>query len=339
MRDASDATSSARDRERLAWARGALACPTLVLERASFDAGFRSYWRVRGADAQAIVMDAPPATDDVRPWLAMGRVLAGAGLHVPAVLAEDVARGFLLIEDLGTRGYIDVLDAGNADALFADAIAALVVLQRIPPPPALGRYDRAFFERELGIFEEWFLHRHLGVTLDAREREAWKAIGDILIASNLAQPQVLTHRDWMPRNLMHCAPNPGVLDFQDAVVGPIAYDPASLFRDAFVSWPQARVEGWLRRYHEAAAAAGLPVPPWPRFARDADLAGAQRHLKILGIFARLHHRDGKPKYLVDAPRFLRYLLDAIARHPELAPLGALLDTRVLPRIAAADAAA
>ena len=186
--------------------------------------------------------------------------------------------------------------------------------------------------RELRLFDEWFLGRHLGVTLDCEDLEAIDLVYRRLIDAALAQPQVLVHRDFMPRNLMPAADGPAVLDFQDAVRGPIAYDALSLFKDAFLSWPEARVDGWLDRYHARAAAAGLPVPPLARFRRDADWIGVQRHLKVMGIFARLHHRDGKPKYLADAPRFLAHLDGVLPKYPELAPLAALLDRHVRPAL-------
>ncbi|MFC4727836.1 aminoglycoside phosphotransferase family protein [Coralloluteibacterium thermophilus] len=329
---------TARADARLAWTRGVLADPSAILERASTDAGFRSYWRVHSGGTSWIVMDAPPALEDVAPWLAVAQLLRDGGVHVPQVHARDTGQGFLLLGDMGRRTYLDVLDADNADVLFDDAIAALIALQSIAPPATLPRYDRALLERELALFPDWFLARHLGVSMTAAQRDAWDALRAVLVDAALAQPQVLVHRDYMPRNLMHCEPNPGVLDFQDAVVGPIAYDPVCLFRDAFLSWPVARVDAWLARYHGLAHAAGLPVPSLERFREDADLTGAQRHLKVLGIFARLHHRDGKPKYLADAPRFLRYLLEAAARRPALAPLAPLLDELVLPRLAPAPAA-
>lgn len=321
-----------RAEARLAWTRRHLGDPSATLARASVDAGFRSYWRTRSGGGSWVVMDAPPDREDVRPWLAIAARLRDGGLHVPAVRAQDAELGFLLLEDMGPRTYLDVLDPGNADALFQDATAALVRLQAIPPE-GLPRYDRALLRRELALFPDWFLDRHLGVGLDPALRAQWDASCDLLVEAALAQPQVTVHRDFMPRNLMPRTPGPGVLDFQDAVAGPVAYDPASLFRDAFLSWPEARVDAWLRRYHAAAGAAGIAVPDVEGFLRDADLVGAQRHLKILGIFARLAHRDGKPKYVADAPRFLRYLLDAGARRPELAPVAGLIRTLVLPRLA------
>ena len=323
----------ARASERLSWAREALADPVLGLVRASTDAGFRSYWRTPGHQPSRIVMDSPPDKEDVRPWLRIRALLEAGGVRVPQVLAQDPARGFLLLEDLGADTYLQVIDDANADDLFDAAIAQLLKLQAIVPPADLPAYDEALLARELRLFDEWFLGRHLGMALDCGDMEALDLVYRRLIDSALAQPQVLVHRDFMPRNLMPVAGGPAVLDFQDAVRGPIAYDPLSLFKDAFLSWPQPRVDAWLDRYHARALDAGLPLPPLPRFRRDADWIGVQRHLKVIGIFARLHHRDGKPKYLADVPRFFAYLEGVLPRYPELAPLGALIERKAKPAMA------
>jgi aminoglycoside/choline kinase family phosphotransferase len=329
----------ARASERLSWAREALADPVLGLVRASTDAGFRSYWRTPGHQPSRIVMDSPPDKEDVRPWLRIRALLEAGGVRVPQVLAQDPARGFLLLEDLGADTYLQVIDDANADDLFDAAIAQLLKLQAIVPPADLPAYDEALLARELRLFDEWFLGRHLGMALDCGDMEALDLVYRRLIDSALAQPQVLVHRDFMPRNLMPVAGGPAVLDFQDAVRGPIAYDPLSLFKDAFLSWPQPRVDGWLDRYHARALDAGLPVPPLPRFRRDADWIGVQRHLKVIGIFARLDHRDGKPKYLADVPRFFAYLEGVLPRYPQLAPLHALIERRVKPAMATGTARA
>ena len=318
---------------RLAWARQATGVPTLQLERASMDAGFRSYWRGTVEGGTCIVMDSPPDKEDVRPWLRIRDLLEAGGVRVPRVRAGDEDAGFLLLEDLGRDTYLHVIDAGNADALFDDAVTQLLRLQAVAPPAGMPAYDEALLARELSLFDEWFLQRHLGHALDCDALESLQLVYRRLIDAVLAQPQVLVHRDFMPRNLMPAPDGPAVLDFQDAVRGPIAYDVLSLFKDAFLSWPEARVEAWIARYHARAVEAGLPVPPLERFHRDADWIGVQRHLKVMGIFARLHHRDGKPKYLADAPRFLAYLDAVVPRYPELAPLGALLDRYVRPALA------
>ena len=320
----------ARAQARNAWTRATLGDPDAVPVRASMDAGFRSYWRVPVAGATRIVMDSPPELEDVRPWLRMRDLLDAGGVRVPGVLARDVEAGFLLLEDLGTRTYLDVIDAGNADALFAAAITQLLALQAIAPPPDLPRYDEEMLLRELRLFDEWFCGRHLGLTLACGELEALDATHRVLIDAALSQAQVLVHRDFMPRNLMPAVDGPAVLDFQDAVAGPIAYDVLSLFKDAFLGWPQARIDGWIEGYHARALDAGLPVPALARFRRDVDLIGVQRHLKVIGIFARLCHRDGKPKYLADVPRFIGYLDAVLPRHPQLAGLERFIETRVKP---------
>lgn len=295
------------------------------LTPASSDASFRRYFRWEDGARSLIVMDAPPPQEDCRPFVKVASLLAGAGVHVPEILAADLDRGYLLLPDLGRQTYLEVIDEGNADALFEDALKALVAFQRLPVEGLLPAYDEALLRRELQLFPDWYLARHLGVTLMGEALVAWERTCELLVASALAQPRVLVHRDYMPRNLMLSSPNPGVLDFQDAVFGPVTYDVTCLFKDAFLSWPEARVEAWLRRYWQLAQEAGISLPAsFAEFQRASDLMGAQRHLKVIGIFARICHRDGKPKYLGDVPRFFAYLDTVIARRPELAPLGELL---------------
>ncbi|MCO5054704.1 phosphotransferase [Thermomonas sp.] len=325
----------ARAMQRLAWARAALNAPGAELERASTDAGFRSYWRTIGPGPSRIVMDSPPDKEDVRPWLRLRDLLEGGGVRVPQVLASDVEAGFLLLEDLGRDTYLQVIDADNADALFDAALEQLLKIQHIATPAELPAYDAPMLMRELRLFDEWFCERHLGLALSDAERGVLAEAHRFLIESALAQPQVLVHRDFMPRNLMPASAGPAVLDFQDAVRGPLAYDALSLFKDAFLSWPEARVDAWLDHYHARATTSGLPVPSRTQFRRDADLIGVQRHLKVIGIFARLHHRDGKPKYLADVPRFFRYLDATLPRYRELDGLRGFLDARVRPALAAA----
>ncbi len=328
-----------RAEARTAWTRAALGDDDAVPVRASMDAGFRSYWRVAGADGSCIVMDSPPDKEDVRPWLQVRGLLEAGGVRVPRVLAQDVDAGFLLLEDLGADTYLHVIDGDNADALFDDAVTQLLKLQAIAPSADLPAYDEDLLARELRLFDDWFCGRHLGMALDCGDMETLDGAYRVLVDAALAQPQVLVHRDFMPRNLMPVqggpveGDGPAVLDFQDAVRGPIAYDAISLFKDAFLSWPESRVDAWLDRYHARAVAAGLPVPERERFRRDADLIGVQRHLKVVGIFARLHHRDGKPKYLADAPRFFAYFDAVLPKYPELAGLQRFIEHKVKPEMA------
>ncbi len=333
IRDTAD-----REAARLAWTRQATQNTNTGLHRASIDAGFRSYWRTEGLPASFIVMDSPPGLEDVRPWLRMHEVLGRHGVRVPQVFARDVEAGFLLLEDLGVPTLAQAIDADSADAWFERAMDQLLRLQAITPPADLGHFGKALLERDAGLFREWFLQRHLGLELDDSELAGLAGVQALLAANALGQPQVMTHRDFMPRNLMPVEPGPAVLDFQDCVTGPIAYDPVSMFKDAFLSWPLARVDGWLVRYHARATEAGLPVPPLATFLRDADWMGVQRHLKILGIFSRLHYRDGKSRYMTDTPRFIAYLDEIVPRHPELQPLRELLDSRIKPALAARAAA-
>ena len=335
-----DSAPTARDTARIAWSRAATGSATFDLHRASMDAGFRSYWRgavapgsVPGTDAASvIVMDSPPDKEDVRPWLRIRDLLESGGVRVPKVLARDEDAGFLLLEDLGADTYLHVIGLHNADELFDDAITQLLKLQAIPCPPELPAYDEALLARELRLFDEWYLGRHLGLSLDCGDMDRLELVYRRLIDVALAQPQVLVHRDFMPRNLMPVTGGPAVLDFQDAVRGPIAYDALSLFKDAFLSWPEDKVGGWLDHYHARATAAGLPVPPLAQFRRDADWIGVQRHLKLIGIFARLWHRDGRPKYLADVSRFFHYLDGVLPRYPELAPLAEVIELRVKPAL-------
>ncbi len=324
--------SPARERLRRRWLDEALGAASGPLTAASADAGFRSYWRAQTANGSVIVMDSPPALEDVRPWLEMHAILNSGGVRVPRILAQEVDHGFLLLEDLGQATLLDMLDEDNADAWFAAALTQLLKIQAIIPAADFPAYDRALLERDLGLFADWFLDRHLGLTLTGDEADALARVNRFLIERALAQPRVLVHRDFMPRNLMPADPGPAVIDFQGAVRGPIAYDPISLFRDAFVSWPHERVEGWLHDYHRRAVDAGLPVPDWSCFRTDADCCGVHRHLKILGIFARLRHRDDKPHYLDDAESFLGYLEQVTVRYPELHALGDLIERRIRPAL-------
>ncbi len=301
---------------------------------ASADASFRRYFRVtpdgrarvaRGA-ATLIAMDAPPPQENCRPFVRVAALLAAAGVHAPAILAQNLAHGFLLLTDLGTTTYLDALDPDRAHALYLDAIDALVRWQAATHADVLAPYDEALLARELALFPDWYVERHLGRTLGDGARATLDAVFRSILDNNLAQARVFVHRDFHSRNLMVCTPNPGVLDFQDAVHGPVTYDLVSLLRDAYVEWPEECQLDWAVRYWERARAARVPVPAdFGRFWRDFEWMGVQRQLKVLGIFARLAHRDGKTAYLQDMPRVMRYLRAAAGRYCELAPLCGVLD--------------
>jgi N-acetylmuramate 1-kinase len=312
------------------------------IEPASADASFRRYFRVtRGADTY-IVMDAPPDKENVAPFVSVARMLAGMNLNVPIVLAREAAQGFLLLSDLGSRQYLDELNAGrDVDRLYADALAALVTMQTADDAAVRGlpKYDRALLLREMELLPEWFLGEHLGVTVGDAERALLDRLFDRLVNAALAQPAAFVHRDYHSRNLLLCAEgNPGILDFQDAVYGPVTYDAVSLLKDCYIAWPPARVHGWLLGYREQLRAAGFAlVGDAADFVRWFDLMGLQRHIKVLGIFARLFYRDGKPGYLKDLPRVLDYARAAAAAYPETAEFAAFVTERIEPAFAAAQA--
>jgi N-acetylmuramate 1-kinase len=310
-----------------AWLQNELRGARFTLTPASADASFRRYWRATLEDgASYVAMDAPPDKEDCRPFVRVARMLADAGVHAPKVLAQDLAQGFLLLSDLGTRTYLEELNPEKAGNLFADATEALLRWQLATRPGELPPYDEALLRREMNLFPEWYVARHLNKSLSKDQQQTLENIFAVLVQSALAQPVVYVHRDYMPRNLMVCEPNPGVLDFQDAVLGPITYDVVSLTRDAFISWDEERVLDWGARYWEKAKRASLPVAAdFGEFWRALEWMGLQRHLKVLGIFARINYRDGKPQYLADTPRFLDYAFSVSRRYNELAPLARLLD--------------
>jgi aminoglycoside/choline kinase family phosphotransferase len=267
--------------------------------------------------------------------VAVAAQLAATGMHVPAILAQDLKQGFLLLEDLGSTHYLDVLDADSADRLYGDAMGALLSLQAGGPRDGLPPYDAALLQREMALFPDWLLERHLGLALDAAERAMLVESFALLTDNALAQPQVCVHRDYHSRNLLlpPSGQAPGVIDFQDAVIGPVTYDLVSLLKDCYIAWPQQRVDGWALGYFELAVQSGvLRAEHEDHFLRWFDLMGAQRHLKAAGIFARLNHRDGKPGYLNDIPRTLGYIVAAAARQPALHGLAELIDRRVLPAL-------
>jgi N-acetylmuramate 1-kinase len=316
------------------WIATTLRVPAAAIVAASADASFRRYFRVtlfepwQAAEGAAtlIAMDAPTPQEDCRPFVHVARLLRDAGVHVPRIMAVDIAQGFLLMSDLGTRTYASVLDAETAPRLYDDALDALVLMQRARCEDELPAYDDALLRRELMLFPDWYVAHHLRRVLAPAERALLHAVFDVLVANNLAQPRVFVHRDYHSRNLMATTPNPGVLDFQDAVHGPITYDLVSLLRDAYVEWDEERELDWAIRYWERARRIHLPVgSDFAAFWRDFEWMGVQRQLKVLGIFARLAHRDGKAGYVDDMPRVMRYLRRACARYPEFDPLAALLD--------------
>ncbi len=299
------------------------------LRPASDDASFRRYFRVDGTSGDSfVVMDAPPPQENVLLFIQVAELFSATGVTVPQILAQDSEQGLLLLTDLGSTTYLQQLNADTAHKLYIDAIDALVQLQMHSRPDILPEYDRALLAQELDLFPQWYVDRHLQVSLTPEQETQLQQVFDVLLASAQAQPQVFVHRDYHSRNLMVLgADNPGILDFQDAVYGPITYDLVSLLRDAYIEWDEEMVLDWAIRYWEKARQAGLPVnPDIDAFYRDFEFMGLQRHLKILGIFARLYHRDGKAAYLQDLPLVMEYTRKTARRYKELAPLSRLLDT-------------
>jgi N-acetylmuramate 1-kinase len=324
------------------WLSRELRLPATRIEPASSDASFRRYFRVFTAEASYVVMDAPPPHEDVRPYLKVSRLLESLGVHVPHVHESDAARGLLLLEDLGTTLYLERLNAGDdPEPLYRDALSALAAIQvrgrdasrELPP------YDHAALERELALMPEWLLGRHLALELQGAEAQLIADSFAFLIREGLAQPAVFVHRDYHSRNLMVVsARNPGVIDFQDALRGPVGYDLVSLLKDCYIAWPRARVVGWVSSYRrQLAGAGGETGASEAEFLRWFDLIGVQRHIKVLGIFCRLWYRDGKPGYLADLPRVLAYVRETCAQYAELEPLGRFLEQRVAGALARANA--
>lgn len=303
---------------------------TDTLVRASSDAGFRRYFRV-SSDSEArsyIVMDAPPGREDIRPFIRVDAIGVRAGLHVPKIHEADAEQGFMLLSDLGRETFLDRFneDRSLAPAYFSAATDALVAFQAVSEPGLMPEYSEAKIREELSLFPEWYVKRHRGTTFDEREQKIWDTVCDRLVKSMASESKVLVHRDFMPRNLMVSDPMPGVLDFQDALYGPVSYDIASLMRDAFISWDEAFTLDVSIRYWEKARAAGIPVPSdFGLFWQQIEWTGMQRHLKVLGIFARLNYRDGKPKYLADTPRFIAYVRHVANRYEQLKPILAIID--------------
>jgi len=324
------------------WLSRELQLPATRLEPASSDASFRRYFRVFTAGATYIVMDAPPQHEDVRPYLKVSRLLESLGAHVPHVHETDAQRGLLLLEDLGTTLYLERLNAGDdPEPLYRDALAALAAIQvrggeasrELPP------YDHAALERELALMPEWLLGRHLAIEPRGAQAQLIADTFAFLIREGLAQPQVFVHRDYHSRNLMVVSGrNPGMIDFQDALRGPVGYDLVSLLKDCYIAWPRARVVGWVSGYRaQLAAAGGAAGTSDAEFLRWFDLIGVQRHVKVLGIFCRLWYRDGKPGYLADLPRVLAYVLETCGQYAELEPFGRFLGEQVAPALPQAHA--
>jgi aminoglycoside/choline kinase family phosphotransferase len=323
------------------WVSATLQLHPEKIEPASSDASFRRYFRVTERTGRTfIVMDAPPGKEDVRPYLKVTGLLEGIGVHVPHVHEQDVEQGLLLLEDLGSTQYLTRLNAGDdAEKLYGDALNALAVIQVTGGAPAaeLAPYDREALMREMALMPEWF-YRHLGFTASAADQATVSAAFEFLITEALAQPQVFVHRDYHSRNLMVTRErNPGVIDFQDALRGPIGYDLVSLLKDCYISWPRERVERWVISYRDLLAGKGARVGRDAReFLRWFDLIGVQRHIKVLGIFARLWYRDGKNGYLRDLPLTLEYVRDTCRRYPELADLSRLIEQHFVPELPRAN---
>jgi N-acetylmuramate 1-kinase len=302
-----------------------------TLSPASADASFRRYFRIESKNPDfrtLIVMDAPPQYEPLDAFLKVDFLLQAAGINVPQILEKNTSEGFLLLNDLGTQTYLAKLDNETADSLYQDATDALVQMQLASKPDVLPNYDEALLRRELDLFPEWYLKKHLQITLtDIQDAQIEQAFA-LIIKNNLAQEKVYVHRDFHSRNLMVTQMhNPGVIDFQDAVYGPITYDASSLWRDAYIAWPEERVIDWVIKYWESGRKAGLPMTDdFGQFYRDFEWMGLQRHLKVLGIFARLFHRDGKDGYLNDIPLVLEYAIATANRYIELKPLARILES-------------
>jgi N-acetylmuramate 1-kinase len=308
------------------WLRARLAGEPFSLAPASEDASFRRYFRVTTAAGTRIVMDAPPEHEDCRPFVKVARLFFRAGVNVPQVLVEDHENGYLLLTDLGSTMYLEVLDERNAGQLYNAATNALIRIQLASRDAVLPEYDRKLLLRELRLFPDWYVAKQLRASLSEAQSSALSAAFELILANNLAQPRVYVHRDYHSRNLMVTEPNPGIIDFQDAVYGPITYDLVSLFKDAYIRWDEEHVIDWVVRYWENAKKAGLPVDTdFGAFYRDFEWMGVQRHIKVLGIFARLFHRDGKDRYLKDQPLVMAYLRAACERYSGLHPLLQILD--------------
>jgi aminoglycoside/choline kinase family phosphotransferase len=318
-----------REQARLAWARAALGDDAATLQRASADASFRSYWRGESGGRTWIVMDAPPDREDIRPWLDIAARLVKAGLHAPEVRAADAELGFVLMADLGHRLYLPELDEPRVDALYADAMDALLKMQAGVDAHDLPPYDEERLVNEMELMPTWFLQRHLGFDTQCEDWDVVEVAFRALVDNATRQEQVFVHRDYHSRNLLVCpGANPGILDFQDAVRGPITYDLVSLLRDCYIEWPEARVQAWAEDYRRKLVAAGLTHVDEATFRRGFDLMGLQRHIKVLGIFCRLWYRDGKAGYLKDLPLVWEYTRRVGLRYPDTAPMIRLVERAI-----------
>jgi len=322
-------SATPRAQARLAWTRDALGDAVATLEPASADASFRSYWRTASQGRSWIVMDAPPEREDIRPWLNIARRLRGAGLNAPDVRAADADHGFVLMSDLGNDLYLPKLREAGPQGLYQDALDALFAMQSRVDASDLPPYDEARLVQEMELLSEWFLKRHLGFTPSCEEWDVVESAFRALVENARVQEQVFVHRDYHSRNLLVGAPGaPGIIDFQDAVRGPLTYDLVSLLRDCYISWPDEQVYAWVEEYRQRLVRAGLTRVDEETFRRGFDLMGLQRHIKVLGIFCRLWYRDGKRGYLDDLPLVWHYTRVVGNRYPETAPLVALVE-RVL----------
>ena len=311
------------------WVKTQSSGKPFTLSSASSDASSRRYFRATFSDDTLIVMDAPQQHEDCINFLSIAKTFARSGVHVPEVLAQDLEKGFLLLTDFGDTTYLQAMTESpeRANHLYGEAVDALIKIQMASGPGILPDYDEALLSRELNLFPDWYIDKHLKVILSPEQKADVASVFSQIIKNNLSQPRVFVHRDYHSRNLMDTLPNPGILDFQDAVYGPVTYDLVSLFKDAYICWDEERVLDWLIRYWEKAKKVGLPVSTdFADFYRDFEWMGVQRHIKVLGIFARLCHRDGKNGYLKNMPLVMDYLRKACERYRELGPLLLLLDT-------------
>ena len=311
------------------WVKTQSSGKPFTLSSASSDASSRRYFRATFSDDTLIVMDAPQQHEDCINFLSIAKTFARSGVHVPEVLAQDLEKGFLLLTDFGDTTYLQAMTESpeRANHLYGEAVDALIKIQMASGPGILPDYDESLLSRELNLFPDWYIDKHLKVILSPEQKADVASVFSQIIKNNLSQPRVFVHRDYHSRNLMDTLPNPGILDFQDAVYGPVTYDLVSLFKDAYICWDEERVLDWLIRYWEKAKKVGLPVSTdFADFYRDFEWMGVQRHIKVLGIFARLCHRDGKNGYLKNMPLVMDYLRKACERYRELGPLLLLLDT-------------